>query len=424
MTENRKVTNSVKRVVEMTGHDVRRIYLDNAATTIVRQEVVDEMMPVFTENYGNASSIYIEGQRAKSTLEDARSRIAICLNAEPSEIYFTSCGTESDNWAIKGAAYRHAKKGKHIITSVIEHHAVLHSCDFLAKQGYDITYVPVDEFGLVNPADVEAAIRPDTILVTIMMANNEIGTIQPIKEIADICKAKKVLFHTDAVQAGGTLHIDVKDLGVDMLSLSGHKLHAPKGVGLLYIRKGAAITNFMDGGAQERAKRAGTENLPYIMGFAKALELAVADIDTNTVRLTKIRDALIDAVLAAVPHTRLNGDSIRRLPGNVNLSFEFIEGESLLLLLDHMGFACSSGSACTSGSLDPSHVLLAIGLPHEIAHGSLRVSIGKFNTQEEVMSIVPALEIIVQRLRDMSPLYEDFIKNKTTAFTPCNRCNK
>lgn len=408
----------------MTGHDVRRIYLDNAATTIVRQEVIDEMMPVFSENYGNASSIYIEGQRAKSTLEDARARIAKCLNAEPSEIFFTSCGTESDNWAIKGSAYRHAKKGKHIITSVIEHHAVLHSCDFLAKQGYDITYVPVDAFGLVNPADVEAAIRPDTILVTIMMANNEIGTIQPIKEIAAICKAKKVLFHTDAVQAGGTLHIDVKDLGVDMLSLSGHKLHAPKGVGLLYIRKGAAITNFMDGGAQERAKRAGTENLPYIMGFAKALELAVADIDTNTVRLTKIRDTLIDAVLAAVPHTRLNGDNIKRLPGNVNLSFEFIEGESLLLLLDHVGFACSSGSACTSGSLDPSHVLLAIGLPHEIAHGSLRVSIGKFNTEEEVMSIVPALEIIVQRLRDMSPLYEDFINNKTTAFTPCNRCNK
>ena len=408
----------------MTGQDVRRVYLDNAATTIVRQEVIDEMLPVFTGNYGNASSIYIEGQRAKSALEDARARIAKCLNAEPSEIFFTSCGTESDNWAIKGAAYRHAKKGKHIITSVIEHHAVLHSCDFLAKQGYDITYVPVDEFGLVNPSDVEAAIRPDTILVTIMMANNEIGTIQPVKEIAAICKEKKVLFHTDAVQVGGTLHIDVKELGVDMLSLSGHKLHAPKGVGLLYIRKGVAITNFMDGGAQERAKRAGTENLPYIMGFAKALELAVADIDTNTVRLTKIRDDLIDAVLASVPHTRLNGDNIKRLPGNVNLSFEFIEGESLLLLLDHMGFACSSGSACTSGSLDPSHVLLAIGLPHEIAHGSLRVSIGKFNTEEEVMSIVPALEIIVQRLRDMSPLYEDFINNKTTAFTPCNRCNK
>jgi len=414
----------VIEVVQMAGQDVRRVYLDNAATTIVRQEVIDEMIPVFTDNYGNASSIYKEGQKAKAALEDARSRIAVCLNAEPSEIFFTSCGTESDNWAIKGAAYRYAKKGRHIITSVIEHHAVLHSCEFLAKQGYDITYLPVDDFGIVDPADVAAAIRPDTILVTIMMANNEIGTIQPIEEIAAICKEKKVLFHTDAVQAGGTLVIDVKALGVDMLSLSGHKLHAPKGVGLLYIRKGVAITNFMDGGAQERAKRAGTENLPYIIGFAKALELSTADIAKNAVRLTGIRDKVIDAILTAVPHTRLNGHAVKRLPGNANLSFEFIEGESLLLLLDHMGFSCSSGSACTSGSLDPSHVLLAIGLPHEIAHGSLRISIGKFNTEEEVMSIVPALETIVQRLRDMSPLYEDFINNKTTAFTPCNRCNK
>jgi len=408
----------------MTEQNVRRVYLDNAATTIVRQEVVDEMLPVFTENYGNASSIYKEGQKAKATLEDARARIAKCLNAEISEIYFTSCGTESDNWAIKGAAYRYAKKGKHIITSAVEHHAVLHSCDFLAKQGYEITYIPVDAFGLVNPADVEAAIRPDTILVTIMMANNEIGTIMPIQEIAAICKAKKVLFHTDAVQAGGTLAIDVKSLGVDMLSLSGHKLHAPKGVGLLYIRKGVAITNFMDGGAQERDKRAGTENLPYIMGFAKALELSTDDLEKSAARLTGIRDRLIDAVLTAIPHTRLNGHAEKRLPGNANFSFEFIEGESLLLLLDHMGFSCSSGSACTSGSLDPSHVLLALGLPHEIAHGSLRVSIGKFNTEEEVMSIVTALEIVVQRLRDMSPLYDDFIKQKTPAYIACNRCNK
>jgi len=408
----------------MAGQDVKRVYLDNAATTIVRQEVIDEMLPLFTENYGNASSIYKEGQKAKSTLEDARSRIAKSLGAEASEIYFTSCGTESDNWAIKGAAYRYAKKGKHIITSIIEHHAILHSCESLAKQGFEITYLPVDEFGLVLPSDLEAAIRPDTILVTIMMANNEIGTIQPIEELAAICKEKKVLFHTDAVQAGGTLHIDVKSLGVDMLSLSGHKLHAPKGVGLLYIRKGVAISNFMDGGAQERAKRAGTENLPYIMGFAKALELAVADIDENAARLQKIRDNLIDEVLSRIPHTRLNGHADKRLPGNVNFSFEFIEGESLLLLLDHMGFACSSGSACTSGSLDPSHVLLAIGLPHEIAHGSLRVSIGKYNTEEEVMSIVPALEVIVQRLRDMSPLYDDFVKNRTSAYISCNRCGK
>ena len=411
-------------VVQMTGQDVRRIYLDNAATTIVRQEVIDEMLPVFSENYGNASSIYKEGQKAKATLEDARTRIAKCLGADASEIYFTSCGTESDNWAIKGAAYRYAKKGRHIITSAVEHHAVLHSCEFLAKQGYEITYIPVDDSGLVNPADVSKAIRPDTILVTIMMANNEIGTIQPIKEIAAICKENKVLFHTDAVQAAGSLEIDVKELGVDMLSLSGHKLHAPKGVGLLYIKKGVAITNFMDGGAQERAKRAGTENLPYIMGFAKALELATADLEASAARLTAIRDGLIDAVLEAIPNTRLNGHPTLRLPGNANFSFEFIEGESLLLLLDHMGFSCSSGSACTSGSLDPSHVLLALGLPHEIAHGSLRVSIGKFNTEEEVMSIVPALKTVVQRLRDMSPLYDDFVKQKTPAYISCNRCNK
>ena len=403
---------------------VKRVYLDNAATTIVRSEVVDAMIPVFKENFGNASSIYLEGQKAKSTLEDARARIAACLNAEPSEIYFTSCGTESDNWAIKGTAFRYAKKGKHIITSAIEHHAVLHSCEALAKFGYEITYLPVDEYGLVDPAQVESAIRPDTILVTIMMANNEIGTVEPIEEIAKICKEKKVLFHTDAVQAAGALPIDVKALGVDMLSLSGHKLHAPKGIGILYIRKGVAITNFMDGGAQERAKRAGTENLPYIIGFAKALELSLSEMQTNIPRIEKIRDELIDAVLDAIPHVRLNGHPVKRLPGNANLSFEFIEGESLLLLLDFMGFACSSGSACTSGSLDPSHVLLAIGLPHEIAHGSLRVSIGKFNTEEEVMSIVPALQEIVQRLRDMSPLYEDFLNNKHTPYTPCNRCAK
>jgi len=408
----------------MTEKNVSRVYLDNAATTAVRQEVIDAMLPVFQENFGNASSIYQEGQKAKNTLEDARARVAVCLNAEPSEIYFTSCGSESDNWAIKGAAYRWAKKGKHIITSAIEHHAILHSCEALAKQGYEITYIPVDEFGLVNPADIEAAIRPDTILVSVMMANNEIGTIEPIEEIAKICRAKKVLFHTDAVQAGGTLPIDVKALGVDMLSLSGHKLHAPKGIGVLYIRKGAVISNLMDGGGQERAKRAGTENLPYIVGFAKALELATSEMETSTPKLEKLRDGLINAVLGTIPHSRLNGHPTKRLPGNANFCFEFIEGESLLLLLDSMGFSCSSGSACTSGSLDPSHVLLAIGLPHEIAHGSLRVTIGKFNTEEEVMSIVPALQKIVQRLRDMSPLYEDFMNNKTTAYIPCTKCGK
>ena len=396
--------------------------MDNAATTIVRREVMDAMLPVFTDNYGNASSIYHEGQKAKTTLEDARTRIALCLHAEPSEIFFTSSGTESDNWAIKGTALRHASKGKHIITSSIEHHAVLHSCRTLEKQGFDVTYLSVDEYGLVDPSQVSDAIRPDTILVTIMMANNEIGTIEPIEEIARICREKKVLFHTDAVQAVGTLPIDVRSLGIDMLSLSGHKLHAPKGVGVLYIRKGVSISNYMDGGAQERSRRAGTENLPYIVGLAKALECSVAEMKENASRIEIIRDKLIDDILLKIPHVRLNGHPTKRLPGNANLSFEFIEGESLLLLLDYMGFSCSSGSACTSGSLDPSHVLLAIGLPHEIAHGSLRVSIGKFNTEEEVMSIVPALETVVQRLRDMSPLYEDFLNNKHTPFTPCNRC--
>jgi len=408
----------------MNSNDVKRVYLDNAATTIVRPEVIQEMIPVFTDIYGNASSIYEEGQKAKTVLEDARERVAICLHALPSEIFFTSCGTESDNWAIKGTALRHANKGKHIITSAIEHHAVLHSCESLAKLGYEITYIPVDAYGMIDPEKIKSAIRPDTILVTIMMANNEMGTIEPIAEIARICKEKKVLFHTDAVQAGGTIPIDVRELGIDMLSLSGHKLHAPKGVGVLYIRKGVVISNFMDGGAQERGKRAGTENLPYIVGFAKALELATNDLSHSVPRITQIRDQLITEVLAKIPHVRLNGHATKRLPGNVNFSFEFIEGESLLLLLDHKGFSCSSGSACTSGSLDPSHVLLAMGLPHEIAHGSLRVSIGKFNAADEVMTIVPALQEIVARLRDMSPLYEDFQKNVRTAIIPCGICGK
>jgi len=401
-----------------------RVYLDNAATTIVRKEVLQEMIPIFTENFGNASSIYQEGQKAKATLEEARVRVANALHAEPSEIYFTSCGSESDNWAIKGAADRHKNKGKHIITSAIEHHAVLHTCAYLEKQGYEITYLPVDENGLVSPEQVEAAIRPDTILVTIMAANNEIGTLEPIAEIARVCREKKVLFHTDAVQAAGSIPLDVKELGVDMMSLSGHKLYGPKGVGILFIRKGVVIANFMEGGAQERGKRAGTENLAGIVGFAKALELSVSEVESQSPRIAEIRDRLIEEMAAKIPHIRLNGHPSKRLPGNVNFSFEFIEGESLLLLLDHMGFSCSSGSACTSGSLDPSHVLLAIGLPHEIAHGSLRISIGKFNTEEEVMAIVPALETIVARLREMSPLYEDFVKGKTTAYTVCEKCNK
>ncbi len=402
----------------------KRVYLDNAATTVVRKEVLAEMIPVFTENYGNASSIYQEGQKAKATLEEARVRVAKALHAEPSEIFFTSCGSESDNWAIKGAAERHKNKGKHIITSAIEHHAVLHTCAYLEKQGFEVTYLPVDEYGLVTAEQVEAAIRPDTTLVTIMAANNEIGTLEPIAEIARVCREKKVLFHTDAVQAAGAIHLDVKELGIDMMSLSGHKLYGPKGVGVLYIRKGVVIANFMEGGAQERGKRAGTENLAGIVGFAKALELAVSEIESQTPRIIAIRDRLIAVMTEKIPHLRLNGHPTKRLPGNVNFSYEFIEGESLLLLLDHMGFSCSSGSACTSGSLDPSHVLLAIGLPHEIAHGSLRISIGKFNTEEEVLSIVPALEMIVARLREMSPLYEDYVKGKTTAYTVCEKCQK
>ena len=402
----------------------KRVYLDNAATTVVRKEVLAEMIPVFTENYGNASSIYQEGQKAKATLEEARVRVAKALHAEPSEIFFTSCGSESDNWAIKGAAERHKNKGKHIITSAIEHHAVLHTCAYLEKQGFEVTYLPVDEYGLVTAEQVEAAIRPDTTLVTIMAANNEIGTLEPIAEIARVCREKKVLFHTDAVQAAGAIHLDVKELGIDMMSLSGHKLYGPKGVGVLYIRKGVVIANFMEGGAQERGKRAGTENLAGIVGFAKALELAVSEIESQTPRIIAIRDRLIEEMTEKIPHLRLNGHPTKRLPGNVNFSYEFIEGESLLLLLDHMGFSCSSGSACTSGSLDPSHVLLAIGLPHEIAHGSLRISIGKFNTEEEVLSIVPALEMIVARLREMSPLYEDYVKGKTTAYTVCEKCQK
>lgn len=410
--------------MNMDVENKKRVYLDNAATTIVRQEVLEEMMPVFRENFGNASSIYREGQRAKATLEDARVRVAKVLNADSSEIYFTSCGSESDNWAIKGVAYRYKNKGMHIITSAIEHHAVLHTCAFLEKQGYSVTYLPVDEYGLVTAEQVAEAIRPDTILVSIMMANNEIGTVEPIAKIAAVCRERKVLFHTDAVQAAGAIKLDVKDLGVDMLSLSGHKLYGPKGVGVLYLRKGVAITNFMDGGAQERGRRAGTENLAGIIGFTKAFELASEELDDYTEKLISIRNKLIKEVLEKIPHTRLNGHPDLRLAGNANFSFEFIEGESLLLLLDHMGFACSSGSACTSGSLDPSHVLLAIGLPHEIAHGSLRVSIGKYNTEEEVLSIVPALETIVSRLRDMSPLYEDFVKGKSSSYTVCEKCSK
>jgi len=389
----------------------RRIYLDHAATTPVRAEVISAMLPIFSNVFGNPSSFYKDGREAFHALEESRSTIARCINAEPGEIYFTSCGTESDNWAIKGIAEAHQAKGRHIITSAIEHHAVLHTCDTLEKQGYEITRLPVDGDGLVDPEAVRAAIRPDTILVTIMMANNEIGVIEPIEEIAAICREKKVVFHSDAVQAAGAIPIDVKTLGADLLSFSGHKLYAPKGVGFLYIRKGVRIANFFDGGAQERKRRGGTENVPSIVGMAKAFELAVGEMPENSARLAGLRDALIAGALERIPNTRLNGHPTRRLPNNVNLSFQFIEGESILLMLDHYGYECSSGSACTSGSLDPSHVLLAIGLPHEIAHGSLRVTFGHSNTMEDVKALIEDLIYIVQRLRDMSPLYEEYLKN-------------
>ena len=392
--------------------EVKRVYLDHAATTPVRPEVLEAMLPIFKEHFGNPSSFYHRGQEARRILEDARQRVADCLNAKTHEIYFTSCGTESDNWAIKGVARALESKGRHIITCKIEHHAVLHACQALAHQGYEITYLDVDGDGLVDPEAVRAAIRPDTILVTIMMANNEIGTIQPIAEIGAICREHKVLFHTDAVQAAGSIAIDLSTLPVDLLSISGHKLYAPKGVGVLYIRKGTRIATFMDGGAQERNRRAGTENVPYIVGFAKAFELAMAELEANDRRLSALRDDLIEKVLQAIPYTRLNGHRTNRLPNNANFSFEFIEGESILLMLDYMGFECSSGSACTSGSLDPSHVLLAIGLPHEKAHGSLRVTFGKSSEPEDIDRLVAALVKIVARLRDISPLYEAFLKEQ------------
>jgi cysteine desulfurase len=390
----------------------KRIYLDHAATTPIRPEVLSAMLPMMTDVFGNPSSFYENGRSAKHVLEDAREKVAACLNADPSEIYFTSCGTESDNWAIKGTALALQNRGRHLITTRIEHHAVLHSCEALAKQGFEITWLDVDSDGIVDPRAIDAAIRPDTILVSVMMANNEIGTIQPIAEIAAICRSRKVLFHSDAVQAAGALPIDVQVLGADMLSFSAHKMYAPKGVGALYMHKGTRIDNFMDGGAQERGRRGGTENVASIVGFARAFELAVQEMPKNNAYLASLRDNLIDGILFRIPHSRLNGHRTLRLPNNANFSFQFIEGESILLMLDHYGYECSSGSACTSGSLDPSHVLLAIGLPHEIAHGSLRVTFGHQNTLEHVQNLIHDLSIIVQRLRDMSPLYDDYLKEK------------
>lgn len=387
------------------------IYFDNAATTAVKKEVLEKMLPYFSENYGNASSIYTIGRTSASAISKAREQVANAIGCKSNEVYFTGCGSEADNWAIKGVAFANKNKGKHIITTAIEHHAVLHTCQYLEKHGFEVTYLPVDEYGKVSLDDIKNAIREDTILITIMFANNEIGTIEPIAEIGAIAKEHKILFHTDAVQAIGAVEIDVNELGVDLLSLSGHKFGGPKGVGALYIKSGVRIDNFMHGGAQEKAKRAGTENLAGIVGLGAAIELACSNIPEKTAKISKIRDYIIENISKNIPYCRLNGHPTDRLCGNVNFSFEFIEGEGMLLHLDLNGIAASSGSACTSGSLDPSHVLLAIGLPHGIAHGSLRISVGDTNTMEEADKLLEILPNIIQKLRDMSPLYEE-IKNK------------
>jgi len=390
----------------------RFIYADNAATTQVSEEVLSAMLPYFRTAYGNASSIYKLGRDAQRDVEAAREKVAAALGAKPSEIFFTSCGSESDNWAIKGTAEAMAKRGKkHIITSVFEHHAVLHTCEYLEKHGYEVTYIPVNDKGLIDPEDIRKAIREDTALVTIMFANNEIGTIQPIAEIAAICRENKVLFHTDAVQAVGHVDIDVNAMGIDMLSLSGHKIHAQKGIGALYIRRGINLPNLIHGGGQERGKRAGTENVPAIVGLGVAIEAATRNIAEKNAAIVPRRNRLIDGILK-IPRTRLNGDRDKRLPGNLNISIEGIEGESLLLMLDMNGICASSGSACTSGSLDPSHVLLSIGLKHEIAHGSLRLSIEDDVTDEDVDYILEVLPGIVERLRSMSPVWEKIMKGE------------
>jgi cysteine desulfurase len=390
----------------------RQIYLDNAATTAVLPEVVEAMLPWFTEQYGNPSSLYALGQDAKAAISDARTRIASHINAQSQDVYFTSCGTESDNWALKTTAETYANKGKHLITSSVEHHAISHCAEWLEKQGFEVTYLPVDTDGLINPADLASALRDDTTLVSIILANNEIGTIQPIKELAAIAHERGALFHTDAVQAVAHLPIDVESLGVDMLSGSAHKFHGPKGVGFLYIKKGVRTRSFLHGGAQERKRRAGTENVPYIMGMAAALDLCMERFDERVAHELALRDHLIERVLAEVEHVRLNGHRTLRLPNNANFSFEFIEGESLLLTLEQKGVLGSSGSACASGSLDPSHVLLAIGLPHEIAHGSLRLTLGEETTRADIDYTVEAIKEVVERLRKMSPLFEDFIHGK------------
>ena len=386
------------------------IYLDNAATTKTAPEVVDAMLPYFSEYYGNASTIYSLGAESKKAMDHARQTIADSLGAKPEEIYFTAGGSESDNWALKATYEAYKSKGNHIITTKIEHHAILHTCEWLEKQGAKITYLDVDENGLVKLDELTAAIRPDTILISVMFANNEIGTIEPIAEIGKIAHEHGVLFHTDAVQAYTQVPIDVEAMNIDMMSTSGHKINGPKGIGFLYIRKGVKIKSFIHGGAQERHRRAGTENVTGIIGLAKAAEIATANMKERTAEEIKVRDHLIERIEKEIPYAKLNGDRVKRLPNNVNFSFQFVEGESMLILLDSKGICASSGSACTSGSLDPSHVLLAIGLPHEIAHGSLRLTISDQITMEDADYVVDNLKEIVNHLREMSPLYEDFIK--------------
>ena len=388
----------------------KMIYLDNAATTRTAPEVVEAMLPYFSEFYGNASTVYEFGGMSKEAISKAREIIADAIGAKENEIYFTGGGSESDNWALKATAEAYKSKGRHIITSKIEHHAILHTCEWLEQNGFEVTYLDVDEFGVVKLEELKKAIRPDTILITIMFANNEIGTIEPVAEIGKIAREHGILFHTDAVQAFGQVPIQVDELNIDMLSASAHKLNGPKGIGFLYIRKGIKIRSFLHGGAQERKRRAGTENVPGIVGFGKAVELALNSMEERAKRECELRDYLMERVLKEIPFTRVNGDRTNRLPNNVNFCFQFVEGESLLIMLDMKGICGSSGSACTSGSLDPSHVLLAIGLPHEIAHGSLRLTLGSDTTKEDMDTVVEAIKEIVTQLREMSPLYEDYIK--------------
>lgn len=389
--------------------DKKLVYMDHAATTYTKPEVLQEMLPYFTQYFGNPSSIYSFARQSKKAIEEARDKVAKAIGAKSDEIFFTAGGSEADNWSLKGVAFGNRNKGNHIITTKIEHHALLHTCEYLQKNGFEVTYLDVDEFGMISLEELKKSITDKTILISIMFANNEIGTVQPIAEIGKIAKERGVYFHTDAVQAIGNIEIDVKEMNIDMLSLAAHKFYGPKGIGALYIRKGVKLDNLIHGGGQERKKRAGTENLPGIVGLGKAIELATADIAGHNLKIVAQRDRLLKGIIDRIPNTKLNGHGVKRLPGNINVSFEFIEGESLLLLLDHAGVCGSTGSACSSGSLDPSHVLLSIGLPHEMAHGSLRLSLGDLTKDEDIDYVLEVLPNIVQKLRDMSPLYSNFI---------------